>query len=165
MPAITRATGPVMAVIAAPSAGRDSASVPTIDMIFPIPLVIIPIPDINRPPIARMGPMAAATSAGSVPNSAAIAATVFAAMLSDWYSGQMPERLAALGLTTMEFHINWLPDYRCIDIQAHWGKLYVDIQIEPASFTIAMDEIEPDEPMEYALVSAEGFYDTLRDTL
>ena len=43
--------------------------------------------------------------------------------------------------------------------------MYVDIQIEPASFTIAMDEDEPDEHTEYALVSAEGYYDALRDTL
>ena len=41
----------------------------------------------------------------------------------------------------------------------------MDIQIEPASFTIAMDEDEPDDPAEYALVSAEGFYDTLRVAL
>ena len=31
--------------------------------------------------------------------------------------------------------------------------------------SITIDEDEPDEPTEYALVSAEGFYDTLRDAL
>lgn len=91
--------------------------------------------------------------------------TVFAAMLSDWYSGQMPERLAALGLTRMEFHIEWLPDYRCIDIQAHWGKLYVDIQIEENTFSIASDEDEPEQQVEFPLESAEGFYRTLRTYL
>ena len=89
----------------------------------------------------------------------------FAELLEQWLAGQMRERLETLGLRKLEFHIDWLPDYKCIDIQGHRDRMYVDIQIEPASFTIAMDEDEPDEPTEYALVSAEGFYETLRDTL
>ena len=89
----------------------------------------------------------------------------FAELLAQWHTNQMLDRLESLGLGKLEFHIDWFPDYKCIDIQGRRDRLYVDIQIEPASFTIAMDEIEPDEPMEYALVSAEGFYDTLRDTL
>ena len=89
----------------------------------------------------------------------------FAELLEQWHTDQMRDRLESLGLTKLEFHIDWLPDYKCIDIQGHRDRMYVDIQIEPASFTIAMDEDEPDEPTEYALVSAEGFYETLRDTL
>ena len=89
----------------------------------------------------------------------------FAELLAQWHTDQMRDRLESLGLTKLEFHIDWLPDYKCIDIQGRRDRMYVDIQIEPASFTIAMDEDEPDEPTEYALVSAEGFYDTLRDTL
>ena len=86
-------------------------------------------------------------------------------LLAQWHAGQMQKRLESLGLTKLEFHIDWLPGYKCIDIQGRRDRLYVDIQIEPASFTIAMDEDEPDDPTEYALISAEGFYDTLRDTL
>ena len=89
----------------------------------------------------------------------------FHGLLEQWLAGQMRGRLESLRLRKLEFHIDWLPDYKCIDIQGHRDRMYVDIQIEPASFTIAMDEDEPDEPTEYALVSAEGFYDTLRDTL
>ena len=89
----------------------------------------------------------------------------FAELLAQWHTDQMRDRLESLGLGKLEFHIDWFPDYKCIDIQGRRDRMYVDIQIEPASFTIAMDEIEPDEPSEYALVSAEGFYDTLRDTL
>ena len=89
----------------------------------------------------------------------------FAELLAQWHTDQMRERMESLGLTKLEFHIDWLPDYKCIDIQGRRERMYVDIQIEPESFTIAMDEDEPDEPIEYALVSAEGFYDTLRDTL
>ena len=89
----------------------------------------------------------------------------FAELLAQWHTDQMRGRLESLGLGKLEFHIDWLPDYKCIDIQGRRNRMYVDIQIEPASFTIAMDEDEPDEPTEYALVSAEGFYETLRDTL
>lgn len=89
----------------------------------------------------------------------------FTELLEQWHAGQMRERLEAMGLTKLEFHIDWLPDYKCIDIQCRRDRMYVNIQIEPASFTIAMDEDEPDEPTEYTLVSAEGFYDTLREAL
>ena len=89
----------------------------------------------------------------------------FTQLLTQWHTGQLREQLEAMGLTKLEFHIDWLPDYKCIDIQGRRERMYVNIQIEPASFTIAMDEVEPDEPTEYALVSAEGFYDALRDTL
>ena len=89
----------------------------------------------------------------------------FTELLAQWHAGQMREHLESLGLRKLEFHIDWLPDYKCIDIQGRRDRMYVDIQIEPASFTIAMDEDEPDDPTEYALVSAEGFYDTLRDAL
>ena len=89
----------------------------------------------------------------------------FHELLEQWHAGQMRERLESLRLRKLEFHIDWLPDYKCIDIQGRRDRMYVDIQIEPASFTIAMDEDEPDEHTEYALVSAEGYYDALRDTL
>ena len=86
-------------------------------------------------------------------------------LLAQWHAGHMRERLESLGLTKLEFHIDWHPDYKCIDIQGRRDMLYVDIQIEPASFTIAMDADEPDDPTEYALTSAEGFYDTLWESL
>ena len=89
----------------------------------------------------------------------------FAELLAQLHGGQMQERLESLGLRKPEFHIDWLPDYKCIDIQGRRDRMYVNIQIEPNAFTIVMDEDEPDDPTEYALVSAEGFYDTLRDTL
>ena len=89
----------------------------------------------------------------------------FHELLEQWHAGQMRERLESLGLGKLEIHIDWLPDYKCIDIQGRRDRLYVNIQIEPNAFTIAMDEDEPDEPTEYELVSAEGFYDALRDTL
>ena len=89
----------------------------------------------------------------------------FTQLLTQWLAGQMRGRLESLGLGKLEFHIDWHPDYKCIDIQSRRDRLFVNIQIEPASFTIAMGEDEPDEPTEYPLVSAEGFYGTLRESL
>ena len=52
--------------------------------------------------------------------------TAFAQLLSDWYGGTMHSELEALGLTKLDDHIDWLPDTKCISIQARYGKLYVD---------------------------------------
>lgn len=84
----------------------------------------------------------------------------FSALLNDWLDGSMAQRL---GLTKKEFHIDWHPDYKCINIQGRSGELYVDIQIEPETFTIAADTDEPDDPTEFPLESAELFYQTIKD--
>ena len=86
----------------------------------------------------------------------------FHELLEQWHAGQMRERLEAMGLRKLGFHIDWLPDYKYIDIQGRRDRMYVNIQIEPASFTIAMDEDEPDDPVEFPLRSTEDFYDTIR---
>ena len=89
----------------------------------------------------------------------------FAALLAMERSGPLASQLSDLGLTKQEYHIDWLDDYKCICIQARFGKLYVDIQIEPDTFTIAVDKDEPDDPVEFPLTSAEGFYQTVRQYL
>lgn len=89
----------------------------------------------------------------------------FAALLADWYSGRMQERLTQLGRNKPVFHIDWLPDYQCIDIQARWAGMFADIQIEPESFAIAVDADEPDDPQEFPLNSPDGFYRTIRSFL
>lgn len=92
-------------------------------------------------------------------------ASPFAALLSDWRSGAMAKELALFGITRLEFHIDWLPDYRCISIQGTHSARYVDIQIEPDTFFIAVDEDEPDDPREYPLESARTFYQTVGSVL
>ena len=89
----------------------------------------------------------------------------FSELLSQQCSGQMKLQLEALGLTKQEYHIDWLDDYKCISLHARFGRLYVDIQIEPDSFTLAMDEDEPDDPQEFPLTSAEDFFKTIRSCL
>ena len=85
----------------------------------------------------------------------------FSELLSQQCSEQMKLQLEALGLSKQEYHIDWLDDYKCISLQARFGRLYVDIQIEPDNFTLAMDEDEPDDPQEFPLKSTEGFYEQL----
>lgn len=89
----------------------------------------------------------------------------FAELLSDWHSGAMAEKLARLGLGKAEFHIDWLNDYRCINIQGRRNRDYVDIQIEKTEFSLAVDPDEPDEPENFPLVSCEAFYETVRSFL
>lgn len=91
--------------------------------------------------------------------------SAFDDLLGQWLSDGMQERLNALGLIRVEIHIDWLPEYRCIGIQGRKAKDYVDVQIEPESFFIARDRIEPDEGEEYPLESAEQFYRILAKTL
>ena len=95
----------------------------------------------------------------------AAAPSPFSELLSQQRSGQMQVQLEAIGLTKQEYHIDWLNDYKCICIQARFGKRYVDIQIEPDAFTIAVDKDEPDDPVEFPLTSAEGFYRVVRQYL
>lgn len=95
----------------------------------------------------------------------AAAPSPFSELLGQQRSGQMQVQLEAMGLTKQEYHIDWLSDYKCICIQARFGKLYVDIQIEPDAFAIAVDKDEPDDPVEFPLTSAEGFYQTVRQCL
>ena len=95
----------------------------------------------------------------------AAAPSPFSELLGQQRSGQMQVQLEAMGLTKQEYHIDWLDDYKCICIQGRYKKLYVDIQIEPDTFTIAVDKDEPDDPAEFPLTSAEGFYQAVRQYL
>ena len=82
----------------------------------------------------------------------------FHSLLGDWLSGELKRRLEELGYSRIEVHIDWLSDYKCINIQARINGQYADIQIEPEQFSVAVDEDEPDEAREYPLVSAAQFY-------
>ena len=95
----------------------------------------------------------------------AAAPSPFSELLGQQRSGQMQVQLEALGLTKQEYHIDWLEDYKCISLQGRFEKRYVDIQIEPDAFTIAVDKDEPDDPAEFPLTSAEGFYRVVRQYL
>lgn len=91
--------------------------------------------------------------------------TVFDELLADYQNGNLKKELIQLGVEKTEYHIDFLDDYKCINIQGKYRGYFVDIQIEEDEFSIAYDRDEPDEPQGYALVTKEDFYAILVDTL
>ena len=84
--------------------------------------------------------------------------TAFDDLLLDYLSGTLKDKLVNLEMKHIDIHIDWLPDYKCIDIQGKVKEYYFDIQIEPESFSIAYDKDEPEDVMEYDLTSKNEFY-------
>ena len=82
----------------------------------------------------------------------------FALLLEDWISGEMKKSLEAKGFSEIEIHVDFLPDYKCIGIQARAGKEFFDIQAEESVFHIAKGEDEPEYIQEYPLISKDCFY-------
>lgn len=91
--------------------------------------------------------------------------TPFDHLLSNYLSGELKNRLAGLGLQRLSIYIDWLPDYKCINIQGRYQKNYVDVQIEQSSFSIGCDPVEPDDHTEYVLDNQEQFYDAVQEQL
>ena len=89
----------------------------------------------------------------------------FDALLSDYLDGALKEPLASVGLTTVEIHIDWHADYKCIDIQGRYGKYYFNLQIEPAEFSFCFASDEPDDHTVHPLESKEQLWQTISDTV
>ena len=68
-------------------------------------------------------------------------------------------------LKKVEIHVDWLDDYRCIGVQAIHHKNYLDLQIEPVSFSVDYDPDEPDEHDSYPLESKEQLFTVLKQIL
>lgn len=91
--------------------------------------------------------------------------TVFDELLHDYLSGELKTELTALELKKVEIHIDWLEDYRCVGVQAVHHNNYLDLQIEPTTFSIGYDPDEPDEHDSYPLESKEQLYIVLKQIL
>ena len=91
--------------------------------------------------------------------------TAFDKLLADYQIGSLGKEIIQLGVEKAEFYIDFLDDYKCINIQGKYRGYFIDIQIEENEFSIAYDQDEPDEPQGYALVTKEDFYTILVDTL
>lgn len=81
----------------------------------------------------------------------------FDLLLGEWADGTLAEHLKNFGLTSVETNIDWLPDYKCLGIQARLDKNFVDIQIFKNSFTVSADKDETDGDREYDLESIARF--------
>lgn len=91
--------------------------------------------------------------------------TVFDNLLNDYINGELKHQLEQIGLKKITIHIDWLPDYKCINIQSKCDKKYVDIQIEPNEFSIGCDSVEPDEHTSYLLESRNHLYSVVKSEL
>lgn len=90
---------------------------------------------------------------------------VFDALLRDYLNGNLKKSLEELGLTKIDFHIDWFENMKCISMQGKYKKYYVDLQIYPDEFSLSFDLIEPDEDVVYCLESKEQVYKILLDKI
>lgn len=91
--------------------------------------------------------------------------TVFDNILNNYINGELNQELEQIGIKKITIHIDWLPDYKCINIQGKYDELYVDIQIEPNEFSIGCDSVEPDEHTSYLLESRNQLYSVVKSEL
>ena len=91
--------------------------------------------------------------------------TTFDTILSDYLSGSLKERLHKLAMKKISIHIDWLSDYKCINIQGKVSDYYFDIQIEPETFSIASDKDEPDDATEFVLQDVPSFYSIIENAI
>lgn len=63
--------------------------------------------------------------------------STFEHLLSDYLDGKLSEKLQQIGIDKMEIHVDFLDDYKCIDIQGKYKRNYVDIQIEKTEFSMS----------------------------
>ena len=87
--------------------------------------------------------------------------SAFEQLLSDYLEGILQDKLLQAGVEKPEIHIDFLDDYKCIDIQGKCRQNYVNIQIEETEFTVGIDPEEPNEPDLYPLDSKNQFYNIL----
>ena len=86
----------------------------------------------------------------------------FDLLLTLWVADKLKPRLEKLGMQRISLHVDWLPECRCLEIQAVCGKLMMDWQFEPNEFSYTLyGEAEPDEP---AYCTYDGM-ETLSDVL
>ena len=82
----------------------------------------------------------------------------FECLLADYLSGQMLNTFAQFGIIRLSCHIDFLDDYKCINVQGKYNSYYIDLQIEQKEFSIGCDLVEPDEHKYYLLESPENLY-------
>ena len=91
--------------------------------------------------------------------------TAFDSLLSEYLSGCLKENFRKLNIKQTEIHVDWLSDYKCINIQGRIGGYFVDIQIEPETFLIAYDKDESDNATEFAMQDVPTFYSIIKNTV
>ncbi len=88
--------------------------------------------------------------------------TVFDMLLNDWESDVMKNTFSTMGIKNISVYIDWLPDYKCINVQGKYNHNYVDLQIEEKEFNIGVAHDEPDDHTYFNLESREQVYETVK---
>lgn len=87
--------------------------------------------------------------------------TPFDHLLYDYLHGELNARLSQMHISELKYHIDWLDDYKCIEVDGVCNQVFINIQIESAEFSIAYDADEPDDYTSHALLGKEQFYQTV----
>lgn len=82
----------------------------------------------------------------------------FEHLLADWLSGQMEARIRLLGVRRLKIHISWNDGPQGIYIEGLIGERYLELEIEPLTFSYACSDIEPDDYIDLPLDSPEQPY-------
>ena len=91
--------------------------------------------------------------------------TAFDVLLEHYLNGLLRRNLIGSGLSRVQISIDFLEDYKCINVSGKYGKYYVDLIIEQTEFSIGCDLDEPDDHIYYPLESAEFLYSTFHSTI
>ena len=92
-------------------------------------------------------------------------ATPFDTLLSEYLCGTLKRKLSEIDFQAISIHIDWLPDYKCIGIQAKFHDYFFDIQIETTYFSVSYDKDEPDDAIEFELKDEAVLYSTIEDII
>lgn len=72
--------------------------------------------------------------------------SAFDYLLCDYISGRLKENLKKMNFNRIEIHIDWLDEYKCVNIQAQNSNgMYIDFQAEMDELMIAVSDDEPDD--------------------
>ncbi len=91
--------------------------------------------------------------------------TPFDLLLKDYLYGELNAKLEQMNISKLKYHIDWLDEYKCIEINGKCNQLFINIQIESTEFSVACDADEPDNCTSHALLEKEQFYQTIKNTV
>lgn len=86
----------------------------------------------------------------------------FESLLAHWLSGQLLDTFAGYGMTSLRCHIDFMDDYKCINVDGKFRSYYIDLQIEQKQFSLGCDPDEPDEHKVFSLSSPEYLYSVVK---
>ena len=85
----------------------------------------------------------------------------FEFLLDDYLSGEFLNTLAKTGISKLSCYIDFLDNYKCINVQGKHESYYIDLQIEQKEFSIGCDRVEPDDHEYFPLESPEYLYSVI----